>query len=111
MIGEEEWIELPVGENLMDHLNTDVVVKHPDIVHYNYTQAWWNQIAADAEMYLQDRSGILAATAPNIGPMIWDGIAVSDGGSRQLQWTCSMAGILDRNLSSNQQDGHPELVV
>lgn len=40
MIGESEWIGLPVGENLMDHLNTNVVAEHPDIVHYNHTQAW-----------------------------------------------------------------------
>lgn len=31
-------------------------------------------------MCLQDRSGIVAAVAPNIGPMIWDDIAVSEGG-------------------------------
>lgn len=95
MIAEEDWIELPVGENLIDHLNTDVVVEHEDVVQYNYTDAWYNPIEADKEMYLQDRSGILAAAAPNIGPMIWDDITVSDGTTRQLQWTCRMEGSLD----------------
>ena len=106
MIAEDEWIELPVGENLMDHLNTDVVVEHEDVVQYNYTDAWYNPIEADKDMYLQDRSGIFAAAAPNIGPMIWDDITVSDGTTRQLQWTCRMEGSLD--LMGNRKLPHPE---
>lgn len=94
-IGEEDWIELPVGENLMDHLNTDVVVEHEDVVQYNYTDAWYTPVEEDATMYLEDRTGIFAAAAPNIGPMIWDDISVADGTSRQLQWTCRMEGSLD----------------
>lgn len=95
MIAEESWIELPVGENLMDHLNTDVVVEHADVVQYNYTDAWYNPIEEDKTAYLEGRTGIFAAAAPNIGPMIWDDISVSDGTSRQLQWTCRMEGSLD----------------
>lgn len=109
MIAEDDWIELPVGENLMDHLNTDVVVEHEDVVQYNYTDAWYNPIEADKEMYLQDRSGILAAAAPNIGPMIWDDITVSDGSSRQLQWTCRMEGSLD--LMGNRKSSRRDVAV
>jgi cellobiose dehydrogenase (acceptor) len=95
LASENSWINLPVGYNLMDHLNTDVVVAHPNVYQYNYTEAWWDPNPTDAAMYLHDRSGILAAAAPNIGPMIWDQIKGSDGITRQLQWTSRMEGSLD----------------
>ncbi|CAI4215006.1 unnamed protein product [Parascedosporium putredinis] len=95
MVAEEQWLELPVGENLIDHLNTDVVVEHPNVYQYNYTAAWATPDENDVALYLRDRSGILAAAAPNIGPMIWDEVELSDGSTRQLQWTCRMEGSLD----------------
>ncbi|SPO01610.1 uncharacterized protein DNG_04283 [Cephalotrichum gorgonifer] len=42
---------------------------------------------ADKKIHFVDRPGILAAATPNIGPMIWDDITVSDGTTRQLQRT------------------------
>lgn len=70
MIAESEWIELPVGENLVDHVNvsakrtgevaimlirclqTDVVVTHPDVVFYDFKAAYKTPIESDATSYL-----------------------------------------------------------
>jgi hypothetical protein len=65
-----DWIKLPVGHNLIDHLNTDLIVTHPDVVFYDFYEAWNTPNEGDKEAYLQKRSGILAQAAPNIGPMV-----------------------------------------
>lgn len=65
-----DWINLPVGYNLIDHLNTDLIVTHPDVVFYDFYAAWTNPIPADQESYLKSRTGILTQAAPNIGPMV-----------------------------------------
>jgi cellobiose dehydrogenase (acceptor) len=31
MINQSQWINLPVGYNLNDHLNTDTVISHPNV--------------------------------------------------------------------------------
>lgn len=94
MISEEQWITLPVGNNLEDHTNTDVVVSHPDVVFYDFYEAYTDPITADKDAYLNKRSGILAEAAPNIGPMFWDVISGADGIDRQLQWTARVEGSL-----------------
>ncbi len=70
MIPKQQWIDLPVGYNLMDHLNTDLIVAHPNVSFYDFYAAWDAPIQSDKELYLQNRSGILAQAAPNIGPMV-----------------------------------------
>ncbi|KAI0014611.1 fungal cellulose binding domain-containing protein [Xylariomycetidae sp. FL0641] len=92
MIGNDSWINLPVGYNLDDHTNTDTVIQHPDVVFYDFYEAYDNPNTTDATMYLDDRSGIFAQAAPNIGPMFWDEIECSDGVVRQLQWTARVEG-------------------
>ena len=71
MIGEENWIKLPVGYNLDDHLNvglpcsfpfnpprltserqTDTVITHPAVKFYDFYQAWTSPNATDASKYL-----------------------------------------------------------
>jgi cellobiose dehydrogenase (acceptor) len=52
MIEESQWIELPVGENLIDHTNTDLVFTHPDVVFYDFYAAWDSPIETDAQSYL-----------------------------------------------------------
>lgn len=94
MISEDQWITLPVGNNLEDHTNTDVVVSHPDVVFYDFYEAYDDPIEADKDAYLNKRSGILAEAAPNIGPMFWDVISGADGIDRQLQWTARVEGSL-----------------
>jgi cellobiose dehydrogenase (acceptor) len=68
-IGNSSWINLPVGYNLDDHLNTDTVITHPDVNFYDFYAAWTNPIVTDKDSYLSKRTGILAQAAPNIGPM------------------------------------------
>ncbi|KAL5361221.1 hypothetical protein BJX96DRAFT_185209 [Aspergillus floccosus] len=95
MIQESQWIELPVGENLIDHTNTDLVFTHPDVVFYDFYEAWDSPIETDAQSYLNNRVGILAQSAPNIGPIFFDEITGSDGVTRQIQWTARMEGSHD----------------
>ncbi|KAI0133009.1 cellobiose dehydrogenase [Xylariales sp. AK1849] len=92
MINETEWIDLPVGYNLDDHTNTDTVIQHPDVVYYDFYGAYDNPNDTDEALYLDERSGILAQAAPNIGPLFWDEITGADGIVRQLQWTARVEG-------------------
>ncbi|GMG32219.1 unnamed protein product [Aspergillus oryzae var. brunneus] len=80
MIAESEWIELPVGENLVDHVNvsakrtgevaimlirclqTDVVVTHPDVVFYDFKAAYKTPIESDATSYLNINHTVDAMT-------------------------------------------------
>ncbi|KAI1496665.1 cellobiose dehydrogenase [Biscogniauxia marginata] len=92
MISNSSWINLPVGYNLEDHTNTDTVITHPDVVSYDFYEAYDNPNSTDSSLYLDQRSGILAQAAPNIGPMFWDEITGADGIIRQLQWTARVEG-------------------
>ncbi|OTB00393.1 cellobiose dehydrogenase protein [Hypoxylon sp. CI-4A] len=92
MISNDSWIDLPVGHNLEDHVNTDTVITHPNVVFYDFYAAWDNPNATDKDLYLNSRAGILATAAPNIGPMFWDEITGEDGIVRQLQWTSRVEG-------------------
>ncbi|KAJ1333220.1 cellobiose dehydrogenase (acceptor) [Microdochium nivale] len=95
MIAKDNWIPLPVGKNLEDHTNTDMVVAHPNVQFYDFYQAFTAPIAADKTAYLNSRSGILAQAAPNIGPVAWDVIKnAPDGVERSLQWTARVEGSL-----------------
>lgn len=92
MISSSSWINLPVGSNLMDHLNTDTVIEHPDVVFYDFYAAYTDPNVTDEDSYLDHRYGILTQAAPNIGPMFWDEIVGADGVTRQLQWTSRVEG-------------------
>ncbi|KAJ9156097.1 Carbohydrate-binding module family 1 protein [Pleurostoma richardsiae] len=92
MIANSSWIDLPIGYNLVDHLNTDTIITHPDVVFYDFYEAWDDPNQSDESSYLNNRTGILTQAAPNIGPMMWDEIKGSDGIVRQLQWTSRVEG-------------------
>lgn len=92
MIAQSSWLNLPVGQNLDDHTNTDVVIDNKDAVFYDFYEAYTNPIPSDKSAYLNQRSGILAQAAPNIGPVFWEIITGSDGSQRQLQWTARVEG-------------------
>ncbi|KAF8423424.1 cellobiose dehydrogenase, partial [Tirmania nivea] len=93
MIDSSDWINLPVGYNLMDHTNTDVVISHPSIVPYDFYAAWDTPIEADKTQYLNSRAGRLAGAAPAPNTMAWETIPGSvDGIARQLQWTIRVEG-------------------
>ena len=70
LISKDQWINLPVGYNLIDHLDTDLIITHPDVVFYDFYEAWLTPNANDESAYLKNRSGILSQSAPNIGPMV-----------------------------------------
>ncbi|RMZ68244.1 fungal cellulose binding domain-containing [Pyrenophora seminiperda CCB06] len=92
MISESSWINLPVGQNLNDHVNTDLVVQHPNVSFYDFYAAWNTPNEADKNLYLSKRAGILAQSAPNIGPLGWEIIKGSDGIDRSIQWTARVEG-------------------
>lgn len=87
-----QWINLPVGQNLLDHVNTDLVIQHKNVSFYDFYQAWSNPIPADKDAYLNKRTGILTQSAPNIGPIAWEVIKGTDGIDRQFQWTARVEG-------------------
>ncbi|KAH6638985.1 hypothetical protein C7974DRAFT_353168 [Boeremia exigua] len=89
---EAQWINLPVGQNLNDHVNTDLVIKHKNVSFYNFYDAWTAPIQADKDAYLNKRAGILTQSAPNIGPVAWEVIRGTDGIDRQFQWTARVEG-------------------
>jgi cellobiose dehydrogenase (acceptor) len=92
MINKTSWINLPVGYNLDDHMNTDCVVSHPNVSYYDWPAAWLTPNETDKVNYLTKRVGPLAQAAPNIGPMIWEEITGPDGIVRQMQWTARVEG-------------------
>ncbi|KAH6663555.1 fungal cellulose binding domain-containing protein [Plectosphaerella plurivora] len=96
MISQDQWINLPVGYNLEDHTNTDVVVRHPSVQFYDFYLAYDGlaPYQSDIQAYVSNRRGILAQSAPNIGPLFFDEIKGSDGRVRQLQYTARMEGSL-----------------
>ncbi|KAI1437222.1 fungal cellulose binding domain-containing protein [Xylaria sp. CBS 124048] len=100
MISQEQWIPLPVGYNLNDHVNTDTVITHPDVVFYDFNAAYDDPNMTDVNLYLNDRYGILAQAAPNIGPIFFDEIKGADGIVRQLEWTSRVEG------SDGVESGH-----
>ena len=99
MIASSSWINLPVGSNLGDHTNTNMVVQYNDSSFYDFYAAYDDPITADKNLYLNKRSGILAQSAPNIGPIFFETITGSDGIQRQLQWTARVEG--DQGFADN----------
>ncbi|CAL3966250.1 unnamed protein product [Diplocarpon coronariae] len=95
LINSTYWLDLPVGYNLDDHFNTDTVLSHPNVSYYDWVSAWNNPIEADKTAYLTKRSGPLAQSAPNIGPLMWEEIVGPDGINRHVQWTSRVEGSSD----------------
>ncbi|KAI0971401.1 fungal cellulose binding domain-containing protein [Xylaria arbuscula] len=100
MISNSSWIKLPVGYNLDDHVNTDTVITHPDVVFYDFYAAYTDPNTTDTSLYLNSRTGILTQAAPNIGPIFFDEVTGADGIVRQLEWTSRVEG------SDGTTDGH-----
>ncbi|KAH8158440.1 hypothetical protein CIB48_g9809 [Xylaria polymorpha] len=94
MISSDEWINLPVGYNLVDHVNVSITGKvcASDVIFYDFYEAWTKPIPSDRSAYLANRSGILAQSAPNIGPVFWEEVSGADGKVRQFQWTARIEG-------------------
>jgi cellobiose dehydrogenase (acceptor) len=94
MIDSSQWILSPVGYNIVDHTNTDLVVSHPSIKPYDFYGAYDNPITADKNLYLNQRAGILSTAAPGIPLVLYDQIVGTDGITRQIQWTARAEGSL-----------------
>ncbi|CAK7231545.1 hypothetical protein SBRCBS47491_007967 [Sporothrix bragantina] len=105
MIDSKEWIDLPVGYNLNDHVGTDIEIAHPDVVFYDYYAAWNTPVASDEAVYLANRTGMLAQAAPNLGPMFWESIRGTDGGIRHLQWQARVEGSTNTSMTITQYLG------
>ncbi|KAK3386881.1 cellobiose dehydrogenase [Podospora didyma] len=105
MIGNDSWINLPVGYNLNDHVGTDIEIAHPDVVFYDYYGAWTKPIVSDTETYLTNRTGPLAQAAPNIGPIFWEIIKGADGVLRHLHWQSRVEGTLNTSMTVTQYLG------
>jgi cellobiose dehydrogenase (acceptor) len=73
-------------------VQTDIVISHPDVVHYDFYKAWDSPIPADKDAYLKKRSGILAQAAPNIGPLFFDEVRGADNIVRSIQYTARVEG-------------------
>ncbi|EPS40417.1 hypothetical protein H072_5775 [Dactylellina haptotyla CBS 200.50] len=87
MIDSSQWINLPVGSNLHDQDNTDLVFSHPTITSYDFYAAYSSPIPADRDKYLNQRAGQLAEAAPNCNTVFFESFTSSDGRVRQVQWT------------------------
>lgn len=74
----------------MDHLNTDLIITHPDVVFYDFYEAWNTPIEGDKSAYLENRSGILAQAAPNIGPLVR---GIRRSGIDRLSLTCGSTDV------------------
>jgi len=92
MIDVSQWIELPVGHNLDDHVNTDIVITHPNVSFYDFYGAYDKPITADKNHYLSQRTGILAQSAPNLAVVAWEEVKGADGITRQMQYTARVEG-------------------
>jgi cellobiose dehydrogenase (acceptor) len=92
MISNSSWINLPVGYNLDDHLNTNMVISHPSINFYDFYAAYTTPNTTDANQYLTKKSGILAKSAPNINPLFFEQIKGGDGIMRQFEYTARCEG-------------------
>ncbi|GAB7364230.1 hypothetical protein MBLNU230_g4779t1 [Neophaeotheca triangularis] len=95
MVDESDWINLPVGYNLDDHTNTDMVITHPKVSFYDFYAAYDSPVEADMNSYLESRTGILAQAAPNIATGFFQEITGSDGIVRALQYTARVEGSHD----------------
>lgn len=105
MISQDQWINLPVGYNLNDHVGTDIEISHPDVVFYDYYGAWNSPIPDDKAVYLANRTGPLAQAAPNIGPIFWEVINGTDGIPRHLHWQSRVEGQLNTSMTVTQYLG------
>ncbi|OAG04148.1 cellobiose dehydrogenase [Paraphaeosphaeria sporulosa] len=106
MISQDQWINLPVGYNLDDHVGTDIQISHPDIVFYDFYAAYNNPVAADKDAYLSSRTGILTQVAPNLGPIAWTQHTPSDGIVRHIQWQARIEGNTKTAMTITQYLGN-----
>ncbi|KAJ3043767.1 hypothetical protein HDV00_004173 [Rhizophlyctis rosea] len=108
ILPEDQRIYLPVGYNIIDHTNTDLMINSSSIATYDFVGTWDNNPQnfqnytgeslagnqADQQTYLKSRSGVLATAAPAPNLVFWQRITGSDGISRAIHWTSRIEGTL-----------------
>jgi cellobiose dehydrogenase (acceptor) len=100
VVNASQWINLPVGYNLDDHTDTDITLEHPDVSFYDFYAAYTDPIPSDKEKYLNNRTGILTQSAPNLSVLFWEEIEGEDGITRQLQYTARVES--SHGITSNK---------
>ncbi|THH28872.1 hypothetical protein EUX98_g5306 [Antrodiella citrinella] len=86
LVPQSEWINLPVGMNVMDNPSINLVFTHPSIDAYeNWADVWSDPRPADAAQYLENQSGVFAGASPKLN--FWRAYSGSDGRTRYTQGT------------------------
>jgi cellobiose dehydrogenase (acceptor) len=86
---KDQWIELPVGENLKDHPIFTVKVKTKSPMAALPDTAFTAPSQEDVDLYAQG-TGLLAQSGQRF--IFWDSVKGSDGVERYVQGTCAPAG-------------------
>lgn len=87
----DQWLDLPVGENLDDGPNFYIGFAVPGIEYYPWEKLW-NDTASnnpDIKRYLEKREGPLTELQSTIGAVSWDTNLGEDGVERVVQWDCT----------------------
>lgn len=81
-----QYINLPVGLNVMDNPGVNMVFTHPTVDDYdNWAPIWASPRTADANQYVANQSGMFAASSPRAN--FWRAYGGSDGKTRYVQGT------------------------
>ncbi|KAM0495838.1 hypothetical protein ACHAP8_007745 [Fusarium lateritium] len=86
---KDQWINLPVGENLKDHPIFTVKVKTKSPMAALPDTAFTAPNQEDVDLYAQG-TGLLAQSGQRF--IFWDSVKSSDGVERYVQGTCAPAG-------------------
>lgn len=88
---QDQWLHLPVGENLDDGPNFYIGFAVPGIEYYPWEKLWNSSAEknSDIKRYLEKREGPLTELQSTIGAVSWDTILGSDGIERVVQWDCT----------------------
>ncbi|RDB26844.1 Cellobiose dehydrogenase [Hypsizygus marmoreus] len=83
---QNQWINLPVGENVSDNPSINLVFTHPSVdALENWANVWNNPRPADSAQYLKSGAGVFSQGSPRLN--FWRAYSGSDGKTRWLQGT------------------------
>ncbi|KDQ11149.1 hypothetical protein BOTBODRAFT_190091 [Botryobasidium botryosum FD-172 SS1] len=87
-----QFLNLPVGYNILDHPSINVVLQHDSIDSYdNWATVWDNPRPADAAQYLHNTTGVFATSPLKIN--WWKSYNGSDGITRYVQGNAMPGGV------------------
>ncbi|KAI0746657.1 cellobiose dehydrogenase [Daedaleopsis nitida] len=83
---QSQWINLPVGQAVSDNPSINLVFTHPSVDAYdNWADVWADPRTADAQQYLQNRTGVFSGASPKLN--FWRAYSGSDNKTRYAQGT------------------------